>query len=200
MADHASLTGAELHEPKGVATAAAGQVYIADGSGSGDWNVVSFDSVAAGTIIGHSIVSTAATSSGTANIPADDSIPQSTEGLEVLTLSYTPKRADSVLVIEAQSFGIASGQVPLAMALFKDSGASAIAASAGPNSYDSGQHPSAPFLAHTETSGSTSARTYKIRVGGLTNGSVTTYVHQTVSGRLFGGVLKSFIRITEYRA
>lgn len=34
---HASLTGAELHEPKGVATAALGEVYVADGTGSGNW-------------------------------------------------------------------------------------------------------------------------------------------------------------------
>jgi hypothetical protein len=34
---HNQLTGADLHEPKGVATATAGQVYVADGLGSGDW-------------------------------------------------------------------------------------------------------------------------------------------------------------------
>lgn len=35
---HSTLTGADLHEPKGVATAAAGNVYIANGSGSGHWD------------------------------------------------------------------------------------------------------------------------------------------------------------------
>lgn len=34
---HSSLTGADLHEPKGVATAAAGTVYVANGAGSGTW-------------------------------------------------------------------------------------------------------------------------------------------------------------------
>ena len=34
---HATLTGADLHEPKGVAEANEGSVYIADGSGSGTW-------------------------------------------------------------------------------------------------------------------------------------------------------------------
>jgi predicted solute-binding protein len=37
MALHKDLTGAELHEPKGADSAAAGTVYVADGSGSGDW-------------------------------------------------------------------------------------------------------------------------------------------------------------------
>ena len=35
--EHSTLTSSELHEPKGVASATAGEVYVADGSGSGDW-------------------------------------------------------------------------------------------------------------------------------------------------------------------
>ena len=34
---HSSLTGTSLHEPKGVATATVGRVYISDGAGSGVW-------------------------------------------------------------------------------------------------------------------------------------------------------------------
>lgn len=37
---HASLTGANLHEPKGVATASSGQIYVANGAGSGAWTTV----------------------------------------------------------------------------------------------------------------------------------------------------------------
>jgi microcystin-dependent protein len=37
---HASLTGSNLHEPKGVATALVGTVYVANGSGSGSWTDV----------------------------------------------------------------------------------------------------------------------------------------------------------------
>ena len=36
---HSALTGTELHEPKGVAAAAAGKVYLSDGLGSGSWVV-----------------------------------------------------------------------------------------------------------------------------------------------------------------
>lgn len=35
--EHANITDPNVHEPKGVSTATAGQIYIADGSGSGDW-------------------------------------------------------------------------------------------------------------------------------------------------------------------
>lgn len=34
---HSALTASDLHEPKGVASATAGKVYISDGSGSGAW-------------------------------------------------------------------------------------------------------------------------------------------------------------------
>lgn len=36
--EHKNLTGDQLHEPKGVETAAAGSVYVADGAGSGTWS------------------------------------------------------------------------------------------------------------------------------------------------------------------
>lgn len=37
MALHKDLTGADLHEPKGVETAAVGRVYVSNGAGSGSW-------------------------------------------------------------------------------------------------------------------------------------------------------------------
>ncbi len=40
MAAHSTLTGADLHEPKGVASATSGTVYSADGAGSGSWVAV----------------------------------------------------------------------------------------------------------------------------------------------------------------
>lgn len=40
MVAHRDLTGADLHEPKGVATASIDTIYVADGSGSGSWKKV----------------------------------------------------------------------------------------------------------------------------------------------------------------
>ncbi len=34
---HSALTDPNIHEPKGVSTAAAGKVYVANGAGSGSW-------------------------------------------------------------------------------------------------------------------------------------------------------------------
>lgn len=45
MALHSELTGADLHEPKGAETANVGEVYVADGAGSGSWQKVDTTSV-----------------------------------------------------------------------------------------------------------------------------------------------------------
>lgn len=45
MALHANLTGADLHEPKGAASASANTVYVADGAGSGTWEKITLDSL-----------------------------------------------------------------------------------------------------------------------------------------------------------
>jgi hypothetical protein len=50
---HASITDPNIHEPKGVATAAADKAYVANGSGSGAWGYPlpkGIDSAAAGQV------------------------------------------------------------------------------------------------------------------------------------------------------
>lgn len=39
--EHSLLTGASLHEPKGVESASSGEVYVADGLGTGAWSALS---------------------------------------------------------------------------------------------------------------------------------------------------------------
>ncbi len=46
---HSTLTGANLHEPKGVASATSGTIYVADGAGSGSWVDVPITSLQGGT-------------------------------------------------------------------------------------------------------------------------------------------------------
>ena len=43
---HNLITGSDLHEPKGVAAASANKVYVANGSGSGAWSILSTTSLA----------------------------------------------------------------------------------------------------------------------------------------------------------
>lgn len=40
MSAHSALTGSDLHEPKGVASANSGEVYVANGAGSGTWTKI----------------------------------------------------------------------------------------------------------------------------------------------------------------
>jgi hypothetical protein len=44
--EHSALTGSNLHESKGVASAAVSTVYVADGAGSGSWTTVGNASLA----------------------------------------------------------------------------------------------------------------------------------------------------------
>ena len=45
MVEHVSIADPFIHEPKGVSSASANQVYVSDGSGSGSWKTVSGDAV-----------------------------------------------------------------------------------------------------------------------------------------------------------
>ena len=100
----------------------------------------------------------------TANIPADDTIPQSGEGTEVLTKAITPTNASNRIHVHFEGFFGVSTSGYLNVALFKDSDADALTAR---NTYG----PAAALagfisLDYEEVAGSTSARTYKIRAGG----------------------------------
>jgi hypothetical protein len=43
---HKTITGTDLHEPKGVAAAAANKVYVANGSASGAWSILTTSTMA----------------------------------------------------------------------------------------------------------------------------------------------------------
>jgi hypothetical protein len=42
---HSTLTGADLHEPKGVGSASTNTVYVANGSGSGTWQKIAANQI-----------------------------------------------------------------------------------------------------------------------------------------------------------
>ncbi len=128
-------------------------------------------------------------------IPADDTIPQNTEGDEVITVSITPTSATNRLRIEfnAPTVGTSSsGQVTAA--LFQDSTAGALAAS---GTLPSGVSATSSFLTHEMAAGTTSATTFKIRVGVASN---TAYINGVGGGtRLYGGVAAARLRVTEIK-
>lgn len=126
-------------------------------------------------------------------LPHDNSVPQITEGDEVLAVAITPVNAGSTLRIRATlNIGGATG-AQVGAALFVDSVAGALnAVSTSINTSGTMQLLS---LEHTVTAGSTSSRTYRIRAGSDTatdatlNGDITT--------RIYGGVAVSRMEVEE---
>jgi hypothetical protein len=49
--EHSTLTGSDLHEPKGVAAAAANRVYLSNGAGSGSWTTIPASAITAAGVL-----------------------------------------------------------------------------------------------------------------------------------------------------
>lgn len=127
-------------------------------------------------------------------IPLDDSIPQNTEGNEVITGSITPTNASNKLRIEFHASTVGgTGVDDVSVALFQDTTAGALAAG-------NARNPSrmSMSLVHEMTAGTTSATTFKIRIGPA--GVSTHYVNGDTGGtRALGGVAAATLRITEIK-
>lgn len=140
-------------------------------------------------------VSTSTSSAITCNttIPADDSIPQITEGTSVLSLSITPKFLNSTLEIMFTGCSQKDGNTGfITVALFQDSNANAIAAKCFATLGTDGTHFALQYIM---TSGTTSSTTFSIRVGPNTN---VCYINaNSVGTRIYGGVASTLLTITE---
>ena len=136
-------------------------------------------------------------SSGTTTIPNDATIPQKTEGTEFMTLAITPTSATNKLIIQSIAHGsVNANTINHIMALFQDTTANALCTVATLNPTSTAS--TTLNLQHYMTAGTTSATTFKIRIGPHTTG---TYVlHGYVSGGnnlYFGGVSEASITIWE---
>ena len=139
---------------------------------------------------------TGAVATGTTTIPNDDTIPQNTEGNQFMTLAITPTSATSVLEINVHAFTAHGSAAYHIIALFQDTTANAIATIM---SYVSTSNPGpSQSLFHRMVSGTTSATTFKVRIGCEAGGTIT--FNGEVSGRRMGGVMASSITIKEYTA
>jgi hypothetical protein len=137
-----------------------------------------------------------AVATGTTALPADDTIPQNDEGDEYLELAITPTDAGNTLLIDVVLCYTHSVDTAIAVALFQDATAAALAAVAN-NLGAAGAAEVAAFR-HTMTAGTTSETTFKVRAGGNTGSTMT--VNGASSARLYGGVIASSITITEIAA
>jgi hypothetical protein len=130
-------------------------------------------------------------------IPADNSIPQISEGTEVLSLSITPASVTNRLRITFSTFGdVSSGSGPHTVAIFKDSTANALCAKGfarGDASVMNGVTLTYEFVPAT-----TSAVTISARAG---SNSGTLHINGNSAGTAFyGGVGFSTLVVEELRA
>jgi hypothetical protein len=129
-------------------------------------------------------------------IPADDSIPQSTEGVEVVTAAITPKKASSKIRVRFTGMGTTNTAVgALTVALFKDSDTDALAASLATSVVIGSVTPLDVSFEHTAPG--VSLTTYKIRVGPSAGNA---WLNGNQVNRFFGGASRAVLTIEEIGA
>ena len=131
-------------------------------------------------------------------IPIDNTKPQNTEGDEVLTATITPSSATSKVLIQAAitgTLGNVAGTVILA--LFRDSETNALATTltTGGASFSM----IVPFV-YQDSPGTTSAVTYKIRLGYPGSGAGLYVNRYTLGTAVFNGTMTSSMTLTEIKA
>lgn len=152
---------------------------------------VAYDDVQAGMVIQVANYTTGVYVSGTTTIPFDNTIPQITEGNQVLSLAFTPKKANSLLKVEVSINAGTSVTTHLSSCLFRDSVANAIGVT---STYMSSSGIASQNIISFVSTNSTSQTTFTVRVGG---GNAGTYSINGYVGQYYGGAMTSSITITE---
>jgi hypothetical protein len=144
----------------------------------------------------HAFQSTVSVITNTTVIPYDDTIPQNTEGTEILTASITPQNKNSTIKVEGFIWGsVDVAGTELIAALFRDSGANAIQVAVHEVS-TGGEDKMYGIQAYIEVpANDTVSTTFKLRFAG--SGGQWNINALTGGSRRFGGVLTSYLRVTE---
>jgi hypothetical protein len=133
------------------------------------------------------------TSTHTTIFPVDDTIPQNTEGSEIMTCAITPKSATNLLRIDVLVNGTIDTVANLVTAVFQDTTANALVADM--QVVSSGSFVNKNTIIYWMTAGTTSTTTFKVRVG--PDRAATVTVNGSGGVRFLGGTLTSSITITE---
>jgi hypothetical protein len=137
--------------------------------------------------------STGTYASGINPIPADNSIPQITEGDQYMSLTFTPTNAASTLEISVTfNAAIASGSYTIA-ALFVVGTSNALKSVFTAIAANSGANLS---MFHSQVAGTTSPLTFTVRGGAAA--AATMYFNGASGSPFFGGTIASQITIKEY--
>jgi hypothetical protein len=195
-----SLTNGQLYigstgnpAAKAALTAGAG-ISITPGAGS---ITIANTGALPGVVVQYVNTSSSALKDCTTIIPDDNTIPQNTEGDEVLTITIIPTSATNKLVIHFVAQGSVTFQVVAGFALFQDANANALAAVAAWNSAAFEGVGTCNFT-HTMVAGTVAATTFKVRCGPQIAVS-HVYLNGTTAGAKYGGVQSTTFEIYEIK-
>lgn len=148
---------------------------------------------AVGMVVDRAYAEYTANANLTTVIPLDDTVPQVTEGTQILSVSLTPKSATNKVRIRFEGYFALTAINNGVVAVF--SGASASALASGVTSAPAADYTCPLVVEHEYVPGVTTAVTYTVRVG--PGSAVTMRMNGTTAGRLLGGSLKSTLVIEE---
>lgn len=150
----------------------------------------------AGSIIQIVNTQTGAFATGAPVIPDDDTIPEITEGVEVMTRPITPTSLTSKLKIDVVAYISQKAALAnvLTAALFQDATTNALAGGRTIISTAWNYGPQPISFTHYMNAGTVAATTFRVRVG-CDNGDVE--FNGVGASRMMGGVMASSITITE---
>lgn len=131
---------------------------------------------------------------GTTAIPFDDTIPANTEGTEMMSCSITPLNANNKLLVSVRALVSCANDRSVAAALFRDSGANALAV--GFSTITAANETEVVAFDYVANANAASNTTFKVNIGASQAFKVT--LNGINGARWFGGVAASSIIIKEF--
>jgi len=193
MSRHSTLTDPAIHETKGAATATAGYILTATGTGA------TFQTAAvtpSGGVAKSLMWISTASATATALIPFDNTIPTSGEGFQVMTTTWTPLAINNKIRIAVQSMVSSSTAAHVSLGLFQDANTAALSANAV--KIGTAGDVQNVGLIYEYVATATASTTLSVRAGA--SAAATTTFNGSLGTQLFGGVANSYIHITELKA
>ena len=125
-------------------------------------------------------------------IPLDDSIPQNTEGTQILSISHTPRSTTNIIRLRFTGIFSVNAGVGIA-AVFSSASANALRAAVTSVTAGDTRHPFVMEVEHVP--GVTTALTYSVRVGA--NAGNTLRMNGYSAGRELGGAMGAVLILEE---
>jgi hypothetical protein len=171
-------------------------IYYNDGTSS-QWVMAAGGGPVPGAVLQQLYTDTNATPSTSSFVAAgSNTIPQQTDGIEVLSITVTPKAATSKIRVDAIVPASCNTNATWFVSLFRDGGANALVTV--PASHNASFMLPAP-LTFEVAAGSIALTTFKIRIGLAQSGS-SLFLNSSSGTPFFGGSIRATMALTEFAA